>query len=136
MGNDCIFCKIVKGELPCSKLYEDEMFLAFLDLYPVKKGHALVIPKEHYETIFDVPENVLEKYLSVIKKVAVAVKKGTDAKGINLAQANHKAANQAIPHIHFHVIPRDEGDGLGSWPQGKYEDREMDEFREKIAEHI
>ena len=134
--DDCIFCKIVKKELPCTKIYEDDMFLAFLDLYPVKKGHALVIPKEHYETLFDVPENILEKYLGVIKKVATAVMTGVGAKGINLGQANHKAANQAIPHIHFHIIPRIEGDGLGSWPQGKYEDKEMDEFKDKIMKHV
>ena len=98
---ECLFCKIVKGELPSSKIYEDEDTLAFLDLFPVNKGHSLVISKEHYENIFDVPEESLSKISSVMKNVADAVKKGVNADGISITQSNGKPAGQVIFHIHF-----------------------------------
>ena len=130
---ECLFCKIVKGELPSSKLYEDEDTLAFLDLFPVNKGHSLVISKEHYENIFDVPEETLSKVSSVMKNVADAVKKGVNADGISIAQSNGKDAGQVISHIHFHIMPRFKDDGLKLWPQGKYEEGEMDKFKEDIS---
>ena len=133
---ECLFCKIVKGELPSSKLYEDEDTLAFLDLFPVKKGHSLVISKEHYENIFDVPAESLSKISSVMKNVADAVKKGVNADGISIAQSNGKDAGQVIPHIHFHVMPRFKDDGLKLWPQGKYEEGEMDKFKEDISKFL
>ena len=133
---ECLFCKIVKGELPSSKLYEDEDTLAFLDLFPVNKGHSLVISKEHYENIFDVPEETLSKVSSVMKTVADAVKKGVNADGISIAQSNGKNAGQVIPHIHFHVMPRFKDDGLKLWPQGKYEEGEMDKFKEDISKFL
>ena len=133
---ECLFCKIVKGELPSSKLYEDEDTLAFLDLFPVNKGHSLVIPKEHYETIFDVPANILAKVSSVMKNVADAVKNGVNADGISIAQSNGKDTGQVIPHIHFHIMPRFKDDGLKLWPQGKYEEGEMDKFKEDISKFL
>ena len=133
---ECLFCKIVKGELPSSKIYEDGDTLAFLDLFPVNKGHSLVIPKEHYETIFDVPSDILSKVSSVMKNVADAVKKGVNADGISIAQSNGKDAGQVIPHIHFHVMPRFKDDGLKLWPQGKYEEGEMDKFKEDISKFL
>lgn len=133
---ECLFCKIVKGELPSSKIYEDEDTLAFLDLFPVNKGHSLVIPKEHYENIFDVPAESLSKISSVMKNVADAVKKGINADGISIAQSNGKDAGQIIPHIHFHIMPRFKDDGLKLWPQGKYEEGEMDKFKEDISKFL
>ena len=133
---ECLFCKIVKGELPSSKIYEDEDTLAFLDLFPVNKGHSLVIPKEHYETIFDVPADSLAKISLVMKNVADAVKKGVNADGISIAQSNGKDAGQVIPHIHFHIMPRFKDDGLKLWPQGKYEEGEMDKFKEDISKFL
>ena len=133
---ECLFCKIVKGELPSSKLYEDGDTLAFLDLFPVNKGHSLVISKEHYENIFDVPANILSKVSSVMKDVADAVKKGVNADGISIAQSNGKDAGQVVPHIHFHVMPRFKDDGLKLWPQGKYEEGEMDKFKEDISKFL
>ena len=133
---ECLFCKIVKGELPSSKIYEDEDTLAFLDIFPVNKGHSLVISKEHYENIFDVPEESLSKISSVMKNVADAVKKGVNADGISIAQSNGKDAGQVIPHIHFHVMPRFKDDGLKLWPQGKYEEGEMDKFKEDISKFL
>ena len=135
---DCIFCKIVKGEIPCSKVYEDENFLAFLDISPVNKGHVLVVPKEHSENIFDSDNDVLRKIGPVLKKVSIAVKKGVDADGIVISQNNGKDAGQAVMHLHFHIMPRFKEDGLRHWPgeQDKYSDEEMKELSEKIKEKI
>ena len=129
---DCIFCKIIKGEIPSSKVYEDSNVLAFLDIGPVNKGHTLVIPKEHYETLFDVPDDLLKEVIVVVKKVSKAVKKGVEADGISLGMSNYKAAGQVVPHAHFHIMPRFSDDGLKLWPQGKYEEGEMDSYKEKI----
>ena len=136
MVEECLFCKIVKGELPSSKIYEDENTLAFLDLFPVNKRNSLVISKEHYENIFDVPEEILSKISSVVKKVAGAVKKGVNADGISIAQSNGKSAGQVIPHIHFHVMPRFKEDGLKLWPQGKYDEDEMEEYKKNIIKFL
>jgi len=127
---DCIFCKIIKGEMPCYKVYEDEDFLVFLDIMPVNKGHTLVISKQHYETIIDTPDELLEKMINIMKKVTKALKQDCD--GVNIAQNNFKASGQLVPHIHFHIIPRFESDGLKSWPQGKYDENEIEQFRLKI----
>jgi len=129
----CIFCKIVKGEIPCSKLYEDDDVLAFLDIGPVNKGHALVLPKEHHETLFDTPDDVLAKVSAALKKVGNAVKDSTDADGLNLLQNNFRASGQLVPHLHFHLIPRFEHDGYKHWPQGKYDEDEIEQYRAKIA---
>ena len=136
LENDCIFCKIVKGEIPSSKIYEDNDVLAFLDLFPVHKGHTLVIPKEHHETLLDVPDELLKKLIVAVKKIVSAVKKGVNADGISLSMSNYKAAGQVVPHAHFHIMPRYENDGLKLWPQGKYEEGEMEEIKEKIAKEI
>ena len=133
---DCIFCKILKGEIPCSKVYENNKVLAFLDIGPVHKGHTLVIPKEHYETILDIPEDLLKEVIAVTKKVSKAVKQGVEADGISIGQSNFKAGGQVVPHLHFHIMPRFSEDGLKFWPQGKYEEGEMDKFREKIAKFL
>jgi len=133
---NCIFCKIVKGGLPCSKLYEDESTLAFLDIKPVSDGHALVISKDHYEDIFDVPEIVLCQISSTLKKVSEAVMKGVDAHGISIGQSNKKSAGQIVPHIHFHIMPRFDDDGLKLWPQHDYEEGRIEEVQKKIKEHL
>ena len=130
---DCIFCKIINGEIPCSKVYENDKVLAFLDISPVNKGHALVIPKEHYKDLLSLPDNVLAEVAKVGKKVAKAVMKATGADGFNLGQNNGKTAGQVVMHFHLHIIPRFEDDGLILWPQGKYEGKEEEEIAEKIS---
>lgn len=132
----CIFCKIVKGEIPCSKIYENENVFAFLDIAPVNKGHALVIPKEHHETLMDVPDEILKEVAVSLKKVCNAVKKGVNANGISVGMSNYKAAGQVVPHAHFHIMPRFDEDGLKLWPQGKYGEGEMDKFRDKIVSFL
>ena len=133
---DCIFCKIVKGEIPCSKVYEDENIFAFLDIAPVHKGHTLVIPKKHFETILDVPEQELKELILAVKKVAIAVEKGVDADGFVVTMSNKKAAGQVVPHAHFHIIPRFEDDGLKHWPKIEYKEGELEEYKNKIIHSL
>jgi histidine triad (HIT) family protein len=129
---DCIFCKIINGEIPCSKVYENDKVFAFLDIAPVNKGHALVIPKEHYKDLLAMPNDILAEVARVGKKVAKAVMKATGASGFNLGQNNGEVAGQVVMHFHLHIIPRFEDDGLELWPQGKYEGKEMEEIAEKV----
>lgn len=133
---DCIFCKIVKGEIPCSKVFENEKFLAFLDIGPVNKGHTLVIPKKHYKNLFDMPKEELNDYLEVIQRVSKAVMKGVDADGVNINMSNESAAGQVVMHSHFHLIPRLKNDGLKLWPQGKYAEGEATKVRDKIVNYL
>ncbi|MFH1586636.1 MAG: HIT family protein, partial [Candidatus Diapherotrites archaeon] len=114
----------------------DELTLAFLDIMPVNKGHALVIPKGHYETLLDIPEKELDAWIKTIQKVSGAVMKGTDAQGFNLGMNNFKVSGQLVPHAHMHIIPRFEDDGLKHWGQGNYEQEEMKEFEKKIKEFL
>ena len=132
----CIFCKIVRGEIPCSKVFENEKFFAFLDIGPINKGHTLVIPKKHYKNLFDMPEEELKGYMEVIQKVSKAVMKGVDADGVNINMSNESAAGQVVMHAHVHIIPRIKGDGLKLWPQGKYKEGEMQTVRDKIVNYL
>ncbi len=135
---DCIFCKIIKGEIPSSKVYEDNMTFAFLDLKPVNLGHILVVPKEHSANIYETPDAHLEAMIKTAKKVSIAVKKSTNADGVNLAMNNNHAAGQVIFHSHFHIIPRYHNDGFELW-HGKREyknEEEMKELAEKIQKEI
>lgn len=133
---DCIFCNIIKGKIPCTKVYEDDNVLAFLDIMPVNKGHTLVISKKHYYNIEDAPVDVVSDLISVVKKIATAVKKAADTEGFVVLQSNGIAAEQLVPHLHFHIIPRLKDDKLKYWPQGKYEEGEMEEYGDKIVKNI
>ena len=135
--DDCIFCKIVKGEIPSSRVYEDDSDLSFPDIAPANKGHTLAIPKQHYETLADIPDEELKELITATKKIAIAVKKATGAHGYNVFTNNHKAAGQIVPHLHFHIVPRFEDDGIEfDWPQRKYDEGEMEEFLERIKEAL
>ncbi|MFC1691236.1 HIT family protein [Nanoarchaeota archaeon] len=134
---DCIFCKIAKGEIPSSKIYEDDDFLAFLDIAPANKGHCLIIPKEHYETYTDLPEEILIKLAKVAQKVAKSIVDTTSANGFNIFMNNKPSAGQIVPHAHFHIVPRFQGDGINfDWPKQKYEEREMAELATKISQNL
>ncbi len=108
---NCVFCKIVKGELPCHKLAEEEVAIAFLDINPCSPGHALVIPKKHYERLEDMPREEVEKLIGLAHEVAKAIVKAVNADGFNLGINNGRAAGQEIMHVHFNIIPRFQGDG-------------------------
>lgn len=110
---DCLFCNIVKGKIPSYKVYEDENTLAILDINPVNKGHTLVLPKDHYINILDVPEQILIATMQSVKKVADMLSRY--AEGVNVNHNANKAAGQIVDHLHFHVIPRYMQDGLELW---------------------
>ena len=130
---ECIFCKIIAGELPCIKLYEDEKTIAFLDIYPVAKGHTLIIPKNHSATLYDISIEDAEAVGGTVSRVAKAVKKVLKCDGVNVYQGNEKAAMQEIFHVHFHVIPRFEGDQIVFMAQ-KTELEEDPELTEALAQ--
>ncbi|MCL2134945.1 MAG: HIT family protein [Candidatus Bathyarchaeota archaeon] len=112
--DNCIFCKIVQKQAASSVIYEDSSVMAFLDIRPANEGHTLVIPKDHYEGILDIPSELLGKVHKVAKNVANAVKLALNADGISVIQQNGRAANQEVFHLHVHVIPRYNGQKMKS----------------------
>ncbi len=108
----CIFCKIINKEIPCYKVYEDDLFLAFLDISQATKGHTLVIPKKHYQNIFELDKNVTNIMLDVIQKIATGIKEATNCEGINIINNNGVAAGQTVFHYHVHIIPRYSNDSM------------------------
>lgn len=131
--NECIFCKIVKGEIPSYKIYEDESVFGFLDVNPISKGHCLVIPKKHYSNVFDIPTKELENVVSAIKKISEEIKEKLDVTGVNIMNASGKDAQQTVFHFHMHIIPRRKGDGLDTWPKSKYSEKNFEDVK-KILE--
>ena len=109
---DCIFCRIIKGEIPSAKIYESNDVISFLDIAPANKGHALVMPKQHYESFADVPKKITDEMIDVIKKIGAAQKKAIGSGGFNILLNDAKIAGQEIPHSHMHIIPRFANDGL------------------------
>lgn len=112
MKNDCVFCAIAAGEIPCFKVYEDELVLAYLDINPFSEGHTLVIPKAHTTGLLDTPEETLAALLARVKKVAAHLKSALGCAGFHILQNNGAAAGQTVGHIHFHIVPRREGDPI------------------------
>ncbi len=134
---DCIFCRIIKGESPCAKVYEDERVISFLDINPINAGHTLVLPKRHYMTLFDIELEDLHACTAVSKKIAMAVYKATKASGLNFFQNNYRSAGQLIDHIHFHLIPRFHQDSfLTSWPGKPYQEGELGKMLNKIKAEL
>lgn len=109
---DCIFCKIVAGDIPCFKLFEDNHTLAFMDINPANSGHVLAIPKEHWDDVYVVPDSLIAATMQTAKRIAAAVSKALHPHGINLVQANGPGAAQSIFHFHIHVLPREKDDEL------------------------
>lgn len=132
----CIFCKIIKGEISADKIYEDENCFAFLDITPINPGHILLISKEHYENLYDLPDDLFAKMAPIIKKLAIAIKKGVNAKGINIGMNNDPAAGQIVPHAHFHIIPRFPNDGHHHWKGAPYKKNEASITAEKIKDSL
>ena len=135
MNSDCIFCRIVSGDLPATRVYEDDQVLAFMDIGPIVKGHTLVIPKVHYDPLTALPLPLLQHLISVVQKIARAQFAALNADGINVSQANGTAAGQIVPHVHFHIIPRFKSDGHHwNWTPKEYNDRsEMKIFADQIT---
>jgi histidine triad (HIT) family protein len=123
-GQSCAFCRIVSSEVEAYTIYEDDRTIAFLDIGPLFAGHCLVCPKQHYDTLMDVPPEMLEPLFSTTQLIARAVEHGLGAAGSLIAVNNR--ISQSVPHLHVHVIPRRKGDGLKGffWPRRPYRDRE------------
>jgi histidine triad (HIT) family protein len=111
---DCIFCKIVAGEIPCHKVYEDENVLAFLDIHPHAKGHTVVIPKKHVANIFEFSDSDRAVFSAGLSNTARRVNDVLKPDGMNIGINDRPAAGQVVPHVHWHIFPRHEGDGGGS----------------------
>ena len=136
MSTDCIFCKIVAGEIPCSKVHEDEHTLAFLDISPAVEGHTLVIPKEHCTDLPDAPTEVLEACMTTAARITRGLK-GWGADGVNLLQNNGPAAGQVVFHIHFHLFPRYKDDQRPwGWKGSPYPKGRAEELQAELVKAI
>ncbi len=134
MNNDCIFCKIANGVVPSKTVYEDENFRVILDLGPATKGHALILPKEHYANLFELPEETAAAAMKVAKKLSAQMVENLGADGLNLVQNNGEVAGQTVKHFHLHLIPRYKDDGQNIlWNPGKMSDEELEEVRKQIV---
>jgi histidine triad (HIT) family protein len=133
----CIFCRIARKQASASMVYEDETALAFLGIRPLNEGHTLVIPKEHYATIFEAPEELVAHLHGIVKRVALAVKEVTKVDGVSIIQQNGKAAGQKVFHLHVHVIPRFEGQKLMRFGEISEANREkLNQIAANIKRHI
>ncbi len=134
---ECVFCKIAKKEINASVVFENENFIAFLDKSPIFKGHTLLIPKKHIETLFDFSEDYLKGIAIETKRIADGVKNALGCDGILLI--NNNVVSQSVPHFHVHIIPREKGKPLKGfmWPRTKYKDEDEEEdFRKRIAKAV
>lgn len=130
---NCIFCKIANGEIPSTTLYEDEDFRVILDLGPATRGHALLLPKEHFANLFELDDTLASKALVVAKKVAAKMKTALGADGFNLVQNNGEPAGQTVFHFHMHLIPRYVDDHAGIlWEPGKTTPEDMAEVKRLV----
>ncbi len=128
----CVFCKIIAKEIPAYVIKENEMVLAFLDINPVHPGHILVVPKKHFANLEELEGDYLEAVMLMIKEMGFLIKEKLKADSYNVILNNDKAAGQEIAHLHFHLIPRVEGDGLKSWPHKEYQTGEAEEVLKKL----
>jgi len=129
----CIFCQIVSGEIPSYKIYEDDKTLAFLDIKPVSPGHTLVIPKMHYKNLEEIPEAELAETVAIVKKIGRLLKEKLGVAGYNVCENNDPVAGQEVAHLHFHIVPREPGDGHAAWRQREYQPDVATEILKKLT---
>ena len=130
---DCIFCKIANGDIPSATIYEDEEFRVVLDLGPAAKGHALILPKDHYADLYEIDEEVAGRVFKLAKKMATKMTEALGCGGFNIVQNNKPAAGQTVFHFHMHLIPRYEGDNAGfGWNVGTLTDEDKADILAKI----
>mgnify|MGYP002539409704 CR=1 FL=1 len=131
---DCIFCKIIAGEIPSNTIYEDDIFKVILDASPASKGHALILPKEHYADIYDIDEEIAGKVMKTAKKLATKMTVALNCDGFNLLQNNGETAGQTMFHFHMHLIPRykDADNNMLKFTSVSFSDEEMDAIRDQI----
>jgi histidine triad (HIT) family protein len=134
---ECIFCKIANGDIPSATLYEDDRFRVILDLGPASRGHALILPKEHYANIYEIPEELAADAMILAKKMASVMTTALECTGFNLVQNNGQAAGQTVFHFHVHLIPRYENDGVKlGWKMGELTDADKEEILTEIKNGI
>ncbi|MBS6734864.1 MAG: HIT family protein [Clostridiales bacterium] len=135
--DNCIFCKIASGEIPAATLYEDDLFRVILDLGPASKGHALILPKNHYANLYEIPDELVGKAMVLAKKMGTALKEALGCDGLNVVQNNGEAAGQTVFHFHMHLIPRYQDDQVGlSWTPGTLTDEMKAEVLEKVKKAL
>ena len=135
--DDCIFCKLANGVFPTNKIYEDDDFTVILDAAPASRGHALILPKQHFDNLYVSDDEILAKLLPVAKKVANAMKKTFNCDGVNIVQNNEPAAGQTVFHLHVHAIPRFNDDNVGiGWPQNETDAYEQVKIASSLASNI
>lgn len=131
----CIFCMLANGDIPTNTLYEDEMFRVILDVAPATKGHALILPKEHADNLYELPENVVVRTLPLAQKMAARMTEKLGCDGLNLVQNNGEAAGQTVKHFHLHLVPRYEGEEeIIKWTPGNPSKEELEAIKNLIAE--
>jgi histidine triad (HIT) family protein len=140
-SEDCIFCKIVRGEIPSSIIFEDDVCMAFLDVFPINKGHCLLIPKKHYVNLIDIDPDIAAHMARRLLDLTRAVKTATGEDGVLTVVANGEGAGQEVPHLHFHSIPRSKGANFGfrfppNYRESMADRKELDEIARKIANAI
>lgn len=133
----CIFCKIIGGEIPSFKIYEDSKVYAFLDINPVNAGHTLVVPKEHYVVLPQMPDALATHLMKVVKYLSGAIFEMTGAHGINVFQNNGAAAGQEVPHVHVHIIPRFQDDkAIGEWKRNQIEPEKLKQMADAMGKTL
>ena len=133
--DNCIFCKIAAGEIPSATLYEDEEFRVILDLGPASKGHALILPKQHYANLYELPDELAEKVIRLAKKMVIAMTKALQCDGFNVVQNNGEAAGQTVFHFHMHLIPRyasDDNENVIEWSHKEFTSEEFAQICDKM----
>ena len=135
---DCIFCKIIAGEIPAVTVLDEELVLAFMDINPSSPGHMLVTPKKHAENIFEISESDLAAVIRGVKRCATAVKEALKAEGVTVLQLNGKASGQVVPHLHVHIMPRWANDGIkvSSWEMKPGDMEEIKGIAQRVKEHL
>ena len=135
--DNCLFCRIIAGEIPATKVLEDDVCLAFMDIGPLAEGHVLLIPKIHAVTLDELPGDAAGAMLKHLPALVKAVQTVTQCQGVNILQNNGQAANQQVMHVHFHVIPRNEGDEFEfNWPAGSYRPGRIEELAEALKKEL
>lgn len=130
---ECLFCKIIRGEIPSKKIYEDSRTLAILDINPASEGHVLVMPKKHSETIFEASEEDLQSAVATVKKVSLQIRDALKPEGLNVIQNNGEQAGQVIAHLHFHVLPRYKDDKIMiGFPRNQVDESHLNDIMNKL----
>ena len=135
--DDCLFCRMVAGQIPVAKIFEDDVILAFLDIGPISDGHTLVVPKQHFEKLHECPAELLSAVATRLGKVARAMAVAMNYEGYNVLCNNGPAAGQVVEHLHFHIIGRNSGDGLfNRWPSHRYQTGKIEDIADRIRKKL